>query len=77
MIKKVLILTIIKHVDILLKVQKRYKKRWFKMLKTKNGRSMLLPQCAVCGKKISIFIKGQKAKGLLSSIDLKTPLFYL
>ena len=77
MIKKVLILTIIKHVDILLKVQKRYKNCWFKMLKTKNGRSMLLSKCAVCSKKNSIFIKGQKAKGLLSSIDLKTPLFYL
>ena len=47
------------------------------MLKTKNGRSMLLSKCAVCSKKNSIFIKGQKAKGLLSSIDLKTPLLLL
>ena len=56
---------------------KKDTKSWFKMLKTKSDRSMLLSKCAVCGKKISIFIKGQKPKGLLSSIDLKTPLFYL
>ena len=35
-----------------------------KMLKTKNGRLMLLSKCAVCGSKKSKFIKEQEAKGL-------------
>ena len=44
-----------------------------KMLKTKNGRSMLSSKCALCGSKKS-FIKEQEAKGLLSSLGIKTPL---
>ena len=44
------------------------------MLKTKNGRTMLLSKCAVCGSKKSRFMKEQKAKGLSSSLGLKTPL---
>ena len=35
-----------------------------KMLKTKNGRLMLLSKCDVCGSKKSKFIKEQEAKGL-------------
>ena len=42
-----------------------------KVLKTKNGRSMLLRKCAVCGSKKSRFIKEQEAKGLLSSLQIK------
>ena len=42
--------------------------------KTKNGRAMLSSKFAVCGSKISRFMKEQKAKGLLSSLSLKTPL---
>ena len=45
-----------------------------KMLETKNGRTMLLSKCAICGCKKSSFMKEQKAKGFLSNIDLKTPL---
>ena len=45
-----------------------------KVLKTKNGRSMLLRKCAVCGSKKSRFIKEQEAKGLSSSLRIKTPL---
>ena len=44
------------------------------MLKTKNGRTILSSKCAVCGSKKSKFIKEQKAKGLLSSLGIKTPL---
>ena len=44
------------------------------MLKTKNGRTMLSPKCAVCGSKNSRFMKEQEEKGLLSSLGLKTPL---
>ena len=35
---------------------------------------MLLSKCAVCGAKKSRFIKKQEAKGILSSLGLKTPL---
>ena len=35
-----------------------------KMLKTKNGRPMLLSKCAVCRSKKSKFVKEQEAKGL-------------
>ena len=45
-----------------------------KVLKTKNGRSMLLSKYVVCGSKKSRFIKEQEAKGLLSSLGIKTPL---
>ena len=35
---------------------------------------MLSSKCVVCGNKKSRFIKKQEAKGLLSSLGLKTPL---
>ena len=45
-----------------------------KMLKTKNGKTMLSSICAVCVRKKSRFAKEQEAKGLLSRLGLKTPL---
>ena len=45
-----------------------------KMLKTKNGRNMLLSKRTVCGSKKSRFMKEQEAKRLLSSLGLKTAL---
>ena len=44
-----------------------------KMLKTKNDRTMLSSKCAVCASKKSKFIKEPEAKGLLSSLGLRTP----
>ena len=44
------------------------------VFKTKNGRSLLLSKCAVWGSKNSRFMKEQEAKGLLSSLGIKTPL---
>ena len=35
---------------------------------------MILSKCAICGSKKSIFIKNQEAKGLLSTLDIGTPL---
>ena len=35
---------------------------------------MILSKDAECGSKISRFIKNQEAKGLLSSLGLRTPL---
>ena len=42
--------------------------------KTSNGRTMVLPKCAICGSKKSRFIKNQEAKGLLSNLGVRTPL---
>ena len=35
---------------------------------------MILSKCAMCGSKKSRFIKKQKARGILNSLGLKTPL---
>ena len=44
-----------------------------KVIKTKNGKTMLLSGRTVCGNKISRFMKIQEAKRLLSSLGLNTP----
>ena len=45
-----------------------------KIPKTSNGRTMVLSKCAMWGSKISGFNKNQEAKGLLSTLGIKTPL---
>ena len=35
---------------------------------------MLLSKCALCGSKKSRFVKKQEERGILKSLDLKTPL---
>ena len=45
-----------------------------KVLKTTNGKTMILSKCAICGSKKSKFIKEQQAKGLLSNLGLRAPL---
>ena len=45
-----------------------------KVVKTKNGRIIILSKCAVCYSKKSKFIKQQEASGLLSSLGIKTAL---
>ena len=57
-----------------LKCKKHTKNVNSKVIKTKNCRRMLLSKCIVCGSKKSRFMKEQEAKGLLSSLGLKTPL---
>ena len=42
--------------------------------KTNNGRTMVLPKCAICDSKKSRFIKNQQAKRLLSNLGVTTPL---
>ena len=44
------------------------------MLKPKNGRTILFSKCTLCGSKKSKFMKEQEAKGLLSSLSLRTSL---
>ena len=45
-----------------------------KVLKTTNGKTMILSKCAICGSKKSKFIKEQQANGQLSNLGLRTPL---
>ena len=61
-----------------LKCKKKNKKKTenidLKVLKTKNGRIMLSSKCAVCDSKKLRFRKQQEAKGILSSLGIKTSL---
>ena len=45
-----------------------------KMFKTKNNRLLMQSKCSVCETKKSRFVKKQDAKGLLSNLEIKTPL---
>ena len=45
-----------------------------KIVESKNNRSMIQSNCAICGSKKPRFIKEQQAKGLLSNLGIKTPL---
>ena len=38
-----------------------------------NDKTMLLSKCAICGTKISRFMKEKEAKEILSSLGLQTP----
>ena len=41
---------------------------------TSNGKLMMLSKCAIYGSRKSKFINKQDAKGILSSLGIKTPL---
>ena len=56
-----------------LKCRKNTKSKNPEVVRTKNGRIMLLSKCAVCDSKKSTFIKEQEASGLLSSLGIKIP----
>ena len=45
-----------------------------KVVRTKNGRIIILSKCEVCDNEKSKFIKEQEAGGLLSSLEIKTSL---
>ena len=45
-----------------------------KVSSTSNSKAIILSKCSICGSKKSRFIKNQEAKGLLSSLGLRTPL---
>ena len=46
-----------------------------KVVKTKNGRRMLLSNCSVCNSKKSKFLKEQEPRGLLSNLTgIKIPI---
>ena len=54
-----------------LKCRKNTESKNPKVAKTKNGRIMLLSNCAVCNSKKSNFLKKQQAKGLISNLTEK------
>ena len=43
-----------------------------KIFKTKNGRLIMKSKCPACGIKKSRFVKEQEARGLLSSLVIKS-----
>ena len=57
-----------------LKCRKNIESKNPNVVRTKNGKIMLLLKCAVCNSKKSKFIKQQEASGLLSSLEVRTPL---
>ena len=57
-----------------LKCKKGRKSVESKILKTKNGRTIISLKCVAGDNKKSRFVKEQDAKDLLSSLGLKTPL---
>ena len=57
-----------------LKCRKNTEKINPRVSKTNNGRTMVLSKCAIYNSKKSRFIKNQEAKGLLSNLDVRTPL---
>ena len=57
-----------------LKCKKRTQDIDPKMFRRKNNRLVLQSKCSVCGIKKSRFVKEQVAKGLMSSLVIRTPL---
>ena len=57
-----------------LKCRKNTQSKNPEVVKAKNGRIMLLSKCSVCNSKKSKFVKEQEARGLLSSLGIRTPL---
>ena len=55
-----------------LKCRKNTESKNPKVVRTKNGRIMLLPRCEVCDSKKSKFIKEQEASGLLICLEINT-----
>ena len=58
--------------EISLKCRKNTENKNLKLVRTKNGRIMLLLKCAVCDSKKSKFLKEQEASWLLSSLRTRT-----
>ena len=43
-----------------------------KVIRTKNNRLQMISLCSVCGNKKSRYVKEQEAKGILSSLGIRT-----
>ena len=60
--------------QILVRCRKNTESKNPKVVKTKNRKIMLLSKREVCDSKKSKFTKEQEASGLLSNLEIKTPL---
>ena len=56
-----------------LKCRKNTQSKNPEVVKTKNGRIMLLSKCSVWNSKKSNFLQEQGARGLLNSLGIRTP----
>ena len=54
--------------------RKNTENRNLKVIKIKNGRIMILSKYAVCDSKKARFVEEQETSGLLSNLEIKTPL---
>ena len=52
-----------------LKCRENIKSKDPEVVKTKNGRIMILSKCAVCNSKTQKFLKVQEARGLLNTLE--------
>ena len=57
-----------------LKCRENTESKHLTVSKTKKGKLMLLPYCAVCASTKMRFIKEEEARGLLSSLGMKVPI---
>ena len=60
-----------------LKCKKNTESKHPKVIRTKNGRIMLLSKYAVCNSKKPKFIRDQEARGLLRSLGIKISLIQI
>ena len=60
-----------------LKCRKNTESKNPKVVRTKNGRIMLLSKCSLCNSEKLKFLKEQEARGLLSGLGLRTPLIQI
>ena len=60
-----------------LKCRKNTESKNPKVVRTKNGRIMLLSKCSLCNSEKLKFLKEQEARGLLSSLGLRTLLIQI
>ena len=58
----------------LFKVQKNTESLNPRVLKTSNGKKMILSKCTICGKEKTKLIKRQEASVVLRSVGIRTPL---
>ena len=72
---RIKVLTIYKTIlSYCLKCRKNTENKHPEVARTKNGGIMLFSKCSVCTSKRSKFLKEQEARGLLSSLGIRTPL---
>ena len=57
-----------------LKSKKNTESIYPRVLKTNNGKTMILSKCPICGSRKSKFITKQEASGILSSVSIRKPL---